>query len=112
MKTHLGRGHMTGAGIALSFAAALLLSACSGSGSGAGGPSSGQGSLPAATDPAAVAAKDLVETKCTLCHTLDRIKDAQHSAAEWQSTVDRMRQHGAVIADDEAKQIVDYLGSE
>jgi mono/diheme cytochrome c family protein len=51
----------------------------------------------------------LVEQKCTLCHTLDRVDQASKSADEWSATVDRMVGHGLVVTDDEKTVIVDYL---
>jgi len=46
-----------------------------------------------------------------MCHTLDRIKSANHDAAAWESTVSRMRSHGAVLTDEETQSIINYLSS-
>jgi len=59
-------------------------------------------------DPALV----LVETKCSMCHTLDRVWAAEYDRAGWEATVDRMKQHGLVISDDEYTQVVDYLATQ
>lgn len=51
----------------------------------------------------------LVQTKCTMCHTLDRVNQATYDAAKWAETVDRMQQNGLVITDEEKQLIVEYL---
>jgi len=52
---------------------------------------------------------ELVNNKCTVCHTADRINQAKKDRAGWEQTVTRMRGKGAVLSDAEATQIVDYL---
>lgn len=98
-----------------SAALAVILAACvslgatacaSGSGSASGSPG-----LPVSNDPALDAGRVLVESKCDLCHTLDRIKIANKDSGGWTTTVARMRKNGAVISDQEAQQIIDYLVS-
>jgi cytochrome c5 len=59
-----------------------------------------------ASDPAAV----LVEQKCTMCHTLERVDSASYDAATWSQVIDRMKQNGLVITDDEKATIAEYLG--
>ena len=82
---------------------------CSSSGSGA---TSGGSSTPGTSgDPAASATQTLMETKCSMCHTLDRINSAKKDKAGWTTTVARMRENGAVLTDEEAGQIIDYLAS-
>lgn len=51
----------------------------------------------------------LVESKCSTCHTTERVFSADKSAGEWDSTVDRMEKSGLVITDAEQDQIVEYL---
>jgi len=53
----------------------------------------------------------LVETKCSMCHTLDRVWEADYDQAGWEDTVDRMKQNGLVVTDEEYEQIVDYLAA-
>jgi mono/diheme cytochrome c family protein len=57
-----------------------------------------------AADPAA-----LVRERCVKCHTLDRIKNAQHDAAGWEATVARMRGRGAQVDDAEAAAVAAFL---
>ena len=75
-------------------AAAIVLTsaACTPTGSGA----SGQGA-------------ELVKSKCTMCHTIDRINQANKDRPGWDQTIARMRTKGAVLSDAEAAQIADYL---
>lgn len=55
-------------------------------------------------------AKDLFEQKCGLCHSLDRPKSKKKTAAEWESTVMRMKNNnGAPVTDEDAKMIIEYL---
>jgi len=71
----------------------LVLSGCAG------------GAQPTASSPA----EALVQTKCSACHTLDRVEAADYDRATWESTVSRMEVNGLVISDDEKQEIVDYL---
>jgi mono/diheme cytochrome c family protein len=52
---------------------------------------------------------ELVKSKCTMCHTIDRINQANKDRAGWEATVARMREKGAVLTDAEAAQVVGYL---
>jgi cytochrome c5 len=52
---------------------------------------------------------ELVKSKCTLCHSMDRINQANKDRAAWAETVERMRTAGAVLTDAEASQVVEYL---
>ena len=58
-----------------------------------------------ATDPTMA----LVEQKCSLCHTTQRVYDVDVDAAEWNTIIDRMETNGLVITDDERATIVEYL---
>jgi cytochrome c5 len=51
----------------------------------------------------------IVSTRCTRCHPLDRIKAAGHGAAAWKVTIDRMRGKGAQLSDAEEQQVIDFL---
>jgi hypothetical protein len=51
----------------------------------------------------------LLEKKCTVCHTLDRVKNFDHEET-WQVTVTRMiEQRNAAVSPEDAKNIVAYL---
>lgn len=54
----------------------------------------------------------LVETKCSLCHTTDRVWSADYDQPTWEATLDRMKTNGMVITDEEYEQIVAYLSAQ
>jgi cytochrome c5 len=55
-------------------------------------------------------AKNLFESKCSLCHTIERPKSKNKTKAGWETTVKRMKnKNGAPVTDEEAKAIIDYL---
>lgn len=91
------------------FASALLLAslvavACQGHAP----TSQNQPNTPTATS-GAIDATALLETRCSQCHTLDRVKQAHKTQAEWEATVRRMRARGAVLSEAEAKTLIDHL---
>ncbi len=52
----------------------------------------------------------LVETKCTTCHTRERIDAASKDLAGWQATINRMiTSHDAEITTEEQSAIAIYL---
>ena len=63
------------------------------------------------TSGASSDAATLVERRCSVCHSLDRVNDAKKDEAGWNSTVDRMRSNGAVVSEAEQKTIVAYLAA-
>ena len=55
--------------------------------------------------------KELFETKCQKCHSLDRIKDAHLTTDKAKTVVERMRKKaGADISPTDAESIYRYLG--
>jgi len=57
----------------------------------------------------AIDGNTLLSTRCTACHSLDRVNTESGSAEEWKSTVDRMVQIGAELSNEEAVILVQYL---
>jgi glycine betaine catabolism B len=58
-------------------------------------------------------ASDLMQRRCSKCHTLDRVVGARKDARGWLKTVNRMRlMPSAGISDSEAQAIVSYLVSQ
>jgi len=55
--------------------------------------------------------KDLVETRCTVCHDLERVASAKRQKSEWPALVANMVGRGAVATPDEAQAISSYLAS-
>lgn len=53
--------------------------------------------------------KDLVMRACVKCHNLKVITTKRASEEEWTRSVDNMVNRGAVLSDDEADEVIDYL---
>ena len=90
----------------LGLVAATALVACGGSAAPTQAP-------PAATSPAVTApgidAANLLETRCSGCHSTDRAKTAQKTEVQWEQTVDSMISKGAQLTDAEKAALVGYL---
>ena len=61
------------------------------------------------TPALAASGEELLQDRCTRCHTLDRVQTASKSLAEWQTTVERMRTKGAQLTEDEVQVLTEYL---
>ncbi len=90
-------------GVVVAFLGMMVLVGCS-SGPGATASPS-QTSNGGVSDPG----QALVESKCTMCHTLDRVDAVDYDLAQWQQTIARMKTNGLVITEEEAAQIAEYL---
>jgi cytochrome c5 len=55
--------------------------------------------------------KELVETRCGLCHDLTRITAARRTKREWNEVVAAMFERFGMAAPDEARTIAAYLGA-
>jgi hypothetical protein len=55
--------------------------------------------------------KDLVETRCGLCHDLERVAAVKRQRQAWPGIVANMVAWGATPTPDEAKTITDYLAA-
>jgi hypothetical protein len=66
---------------------------------------------PTATQPPSAAPDGaaLLNSKCTACHNLDRVKSAKKDASGWKATVDRMIGKGAQLSATEAEGLVKHL---
>ncbi|HSK47386.1 MAG TPA: hypothetical protein VLA05_05190 [Coriobacteriia bacterium] len=69
-----------------------------GSGAGSNGPTTG-----------ASPGESLARSKCTMCHTYDRVEQADKDRAGWEQTIDRMIGNGLVVTAEERDQITEYL---
>jgi Photosynthetic reaction centre cytochrome C subunit len=58
--------------------------------------------------PDAVAA-NLVNTVCTSCHTLERVNNKKGDSEAWTTTVNRMKDKGAAVTDEQVPLLVEYL---
>jgi virginiamycin B lyase len=54
--------------------------------------------------------KQILETRCTLCHELSELKRVSFDREDWQELVGRMVTYGAPLSQDQIPVLVDYLG--
>jgi cytochrome c5 len=66
---------------------------------------------PAATLPAGPG-KELVETKCSICHTIERTISIRRTSEEWNHALDEMAKVGLQITADERRAILTYLNAQ
>lgn len=64
-----------------------------------------------ADDMSAAHGDELVNERCTVCHTRERIDMAEKSPEEWEATVNRMISNGAQLTPEERDVVVEYLSS-
>lgn len=69
--------------------------------------SAGQGSASQAPPDG----KQVIEDRCTICHTTDRILAAKHTPAEWDATVARMEGKGLSLTPQQRAAVLKYLSS-
>ena len=51
----------------------------------------------------------LMQERCSVCHSTERITSAHKTAEQWKTTADRMISHGAQLTPQEEQTLVDYL---
>lgn len=78
-----------------------LLASCGSGSSTASSSSGGSGS--------ASNAQALMQDRCSVCHSLNRVVSAHHTAAEWKITVDRMVNQGAQLTSQEEQTLINFL---
>lgn len=61
------------------------------------------------TSPPMVSGAELLEERCAACHSVSRVDGASKTQAQWEVTVERMREYGAELTDDEAQILIEYL---
>ncbi|MGA2393451.1 MAG: hypothetical protein ABSH03_08900 [Candidatus Lustribacter sp.] len=52
---------------------------------------------------------DVVQTRCSLCHGVDRVVTVKRTPAQWTAILNRMVYYGAPITADQQKAVFDYL---
>ena len=67
------------------------------------------GPSPAPVTLAPGAAADIVQTRCSLCHGVDRVVTVKRTPAQWTAILNRMVYYGAPITADQQKTVFDYL---
>jgi hypothetical protein len=50
-----------------------------------------------------------LNTLCTSCHTLERVRNTKAAADDWGEIVDRMKEKGITLTDEDTASLVDYL---
>jgi len=85
---------------------AIIIAGCS---SAAPATASSSSTSSSGTTTTVADGKTLLNSRCTTCHSVDRITSAKGTAAEWQQVVDLMVQRGAVLSAAEEKVLVQYL---
>ena len=95
--------------IVIGLIAVVVLAAC-------GSSSTQPTQAPPATQPTAAVTvapaldgATLLETRCSVCHSADRPKQARMTQEQWDQTVTTMISHGAKLTDAEKTVLVDYL---
>jgi hypothetical protein len=53
--------------------------------------------------------KDIIEQKCSTCHSTARVYSTKKSEEEWTNTVDRMISYGAKLSGNDREAIIHYL---
>jgi cytochrome c5 len=56
--------------------------------------------------------KELVETRCAVCHTLERVTIVKRQKADWDHIVANMYERWGVSAPEEAQTIAGYLAAQ
>ena len=52
---------------------------------------------------------ELMESRCTECHSLERVQNKSKTLEEWRNTVERMVVYGAVLNEAEQEILIEYL---
>jgi cytochrome c5 len=102
------RTWMLGIVVLVAMLTTLALAACGG---GAAQPAQPTQPSQATAAPATADGAQLLDQRCSTCHSADRPKSVRKTAAEWEQTVTLMMQHGAQLTAAEKKVLVDYLAT-
>ena len=66
---------------------------------------------PATSSGGSSAGQTLLQERCSVCHSTDRVTSAHKTAAEWTTTVERMVSNGAQLDSQEQQTLIDYLAA-
>ena len=71
------------------------------------------GSSGTTPDPSgsALDGQTIMQQRCSVCHSLDRVTSAQKTADQWTVTVDRMIARGAQLNTKETQTLINYLAA-
>jgi cytochrome c2 len=73
--------------------------------------SCGSNAAPTTSPGGASDGKALMQERCTVCHSTDRITTTHKTADQWTSTVTRMISHGAQLNTQEQQTLITYLAA-
>ena len=78
---------------------------------GTGGQRGQRGQTPAGQTTAGASdrAQGLLETVCVACHNLNRVQTKNLAQSDWRLIVDRMKDKGAELSDEDASALTEYL---
>ncbi len=65
-----------------------------------------------APSPAPPDGAALLQERCSVCHSLDRVRGARKGREAWEQTVDRMIRRGAQLNEEERAVLIAYLARE
>jgi mono/diheme cytochrome c family protein len=68
-------------------------------------------SNPTASSAGSSDGQTLLQERCSVCHSSDRVTSAHKTADQWTATVERMVSHGAQLTTQEQQTLVDYLAA-
>ncbi len=54
----------------------------------------------------------LLQERCSVCHSLERVQQAQKTSSEWEQTVTRMVGRGAELSEEERLLLIAYLAEQ
>jgi len=55
--------------------------------------------------------KEILETRCTLCHNTERVTRQRFARDDWQDTINRMIGYGVPLSDNQKAVLTDYLAA-
>jgi cytochrome c-type biogenesis protein CcmH/NrfF len=73
------------------------------------GSSSSTASSSSGSSSSDSAGQILMQARCSVCHSVNRVESAHHTAAEWKVTVERMINKGAQLTPQEQQTLINYL---
>jgi cytochrome c5 len=92
-----------------------LLVGCSSTGSNSTAPNNSSSATTAPTSSSSGSStttqdgKTLLESRCTVCHSINKVTNNKGTADEWKRVVDDMIKRGAVLSADEKTVLLQYL---
>jgi len=73
-------------------------------------------SIPPTVEPTlppmdSAAADFLIQERCSICHSLERVNNASKSLNDWKTTIQRIVQHGAILTAGEEAGLAAHLAA-